>query len=87
MAVSELQNSERIGGPPFGGPAAKLRSWLRGSADRSLVWLRGSADRSLVQKMAGTAFLIRVFSAGLIYLLQIALARWMGIGSMSRRSS
>ena len=67
MAVSELQNSERIGGPPFGGPAAKLRSWLR-----------GSADRSLVQKMAGTAFLIRVFSAGLIYLLQIALARWMG---------
>jgi len=28
--------------------------------------------------MAGAAFLIRVFSAGLIYLSQILLARWMG---------
>ncbi len=28
--------------------------------------------------MAGAAFMIRVFSAGLIYLTQIVLARWMG---------
>ena len=37
-----------------------------------------SGDRSIAQKIAGAAFLIRVFSAGLIYLSQILLARWMG---------
>jgi O-antigen/teichoic acid export membrane protein len=41
-------------------------------------WLKDSGDRSLAQKIAGGAFLIRVFSAGLIYLSQILLARWMG---------
>ena len=37
-----------------------------------------SGDRSIAQSIAGAAFLIRVFSAGLIYLSQILLARWMG---------
>ena len=41
-------------------------------------WLADGSDRSLAQKVAGGAFLIRVFSAGLIYLSQILLARWMG---------
>jgi len=41
-------------------------------------WLADGSDRSLTQKAAGSAFLIRVFSAGLIYLSQILLARWMG---------
>lgn len=35
-------------------------------------------DRSRAQRMAIFAFLIRVASAGVAYLLQIALARWMG---------
>jgi len=41
-------------------------------------WLADGSDRSLAQKFASGAFLIRVFSAGLIYLSQILLARWMG---------
>lgn len=42
------------------------------------AWLADGSDRSLAQKVAGGAFLIRVFSAGLIYLSQILLARWLG---------
>jgi O-antigen/teichoic acid export membrane protein len=41
-------------------------------------WLADGSDRSLAQKVAGGAFLIRVLSAGLLYLSQILLARWMG---------
>lgn len=41
-------------------------------------WLADGSDRSLAQKVAGGAFLVRVFSAGLVYLSQILLARWMG---------
>lgn len=41
------------------------------------IWF-GSGDRSLAQRVAGTAFLIRVVSAALAFLTQIALARWMG---------
>jgi O-antigen/teichoic acid export membrane protein len=40
--------------------------------------LKDGSDRSIAQRVAGSAFLIRVFSAALIYLLQILLARWMG---------
>jgi O-antigen/teichoic acid export membrane protein len=40
--------------------------------------LSDDGERSLAQRIAGTAFLIRVFSAALAYLTQIALARWMG---------
>lgn len=36
------------------------------------------SDAALARKMAGAAFLIRVGSAGLAYLSQIILARWMG---------
>ncbi|MCP4074398.1 MAG: oligosaccharide flippase family protein [Hyphomicrobiales bacterium] len=35
-------------------------------------------DQSIIRKMAGTAFLIRVTGAALIYLSQVAFARWMG---------
>ena len=42
------------------------------------AWLADRSDRSLAQRVAGAAFLIRVASAGLLYLSQIMLARWMG---------
>jgi len=38
----------------------------------------GSNEASLTRKLAGTIFVIRVLSAGLAYLSQILLARWMG---------
>src|SRR5436305_11398851 len=41
-------------------------------------WLTDHSDRSRAQRAAGTAFLIRVASAALVYLTQVLLARWMG---------
>src|ERR1700749_1007171 len=46
---------------------ARLKSRLTG----------GSNEASLTRKLAGTIFIIRVLSAGLAYLSQILLARWM----------
>ena len=39
--------------------------------------LGGTSEASLTNRLAGTVFVIRVFSAGLAYLSQILLARWM----------
>jgi O-antigen/teichoic acid export membrane protein len=50
---------------------ARVRSLLAGS-------LGGSSEASLTKRLAGTIFIIRVLSAGLAYLSQILLARWMG---------
>jgi O-antigen/teichoic acid export membrane protein len=41
-------------------------------------WLARRDDRSLAQRVAGTAFLIRVGNAGLAFVTQVALARFMG---------
>jgi O-antigen/teichoic acid export membrane protein len=38
----------------------------------------GSSEASVTRRLAGTIFVIRVVSAGLAYLSQILLARWMG---------
>jgi len=54
--------------PPQSGLIARLRSLLSG----------GSSEVSLTRRLAGTIFVIRVLSAGLAYLSQILLARWMG---------
>jgi O-antigen/teichoic acid export membrane protein len=45
---------------------------------RVRAWLADHSDNSRAQRMAGSAFLIRVASAGLLYLSQVLLARWMG---------
>src|SRR3984893_1055301 len=57
------------------GPVARLRSML----GRFLGGLRGgSSEASVTRRLAGTIFIIRVLSAGMAYLSQILLARWMG---------
>lgn len=65
MALTE--SSERGNGRLIGRATDVLRAWL---TDRS--------DRGRAQRTAGLAFAIRVFSAGLVYLTQVLLARWMG---------
>src|SRR5215813_13478786 len=55
-----------------------MRALLAASLARVRAWLSDGSDRSLAQRTAGTAFLIRVASAGLLYLSQVVLARWMG---------
>src|SRR6202795_4154669 len=52
---------------PRAGVMARLRSMLG-----------GTGEASLTKRLAGTIFIIRVISAGLAYLSQILLARWMG---------
>jgi O-antigen/teichoic acid export membrane protein len=47
-------------------------------ATRLAAWWYDRSDSSLAQRTAGTAFLIRVASAVILYLSQVLLARWMG---------
>ena len=48
------------------------------AADCVRAWLADHSDNSRAQRAAGTAFLIRVASAALVYLTQVLFARWMG---------
>jgi O-antigen/teichoic acid export membrane protein len=45
---------------------------------RVRAWLDDHSHSALAQRVAGTAFLIRVASAAILYLSQVLLARWMG---------
>jgi O-antigen/teichoic acid export membrane protein len=54
------------------------RGRLVGLIARVRHWLSDASHSSLAQRMAGAAFLIRVASAGILYLSQVVLARWMG---------
>ena len=42
------------------------------------AWRRDGGNRAVAQRTAGSAFLIRIASAAVIYLTQVMLARWMG---------
>lgn len=61
------RDQDRLPGLVPGTPYTKFRAWL---ADHS--------DRSLAQRVASTAFLIRVVAAALAFISQVMLARWMG---------
>jgi O-antigen/teichoic acid export membrane protein len=67
VALTDSQNSGRFARMTVPGLTAQWRAWLD---DGSHV--------SIAQRVAGTAFIIRVFSAAVIYLSQILFARWMG---------
>jgi O-antigen/teichoic acid export membrane protein len=56
-------------------------AWRAGAMaliERLRLLLVDDSDHSIARRMASTAFMIRVISAGIIYLSQILLARWMG---------
>src|ERR1700727_297027 len=57
------------------GVLARLRSMLASLLGQSL---EGSSEASVTRRLAGTIFIIRVFSAALAYFSQVLLARWMG---------
>ncbi len=63
MALTDTKNLP----PPhaFARLRARVRQWRAG-------------EHALTQRMAGTAFMIRVASAAIIFLSQVLLARWMG---------
>jgi O-antigen/teichoic acid export membrane protein len=54
-------------------PTNRRSTWL----ERLRGMLGNTSEASLTNRLAGTVFVIRVISAGLAYLLQILLARWM----------
>lgn len=58
--------------------AALPRLFGAGAFARARAWSSSQGDASLAQRVAGTAFLIRVASAACVYLSQIFFARWMG---------
>jgi O-antigen/teichoic acid export membrane protein len=64
VAVLDIQDAPIV---QPAGPWARLRGIFT-----------GSGEASLTRRLAGTIFLIRFISAGLAYLSQILLARWMG---------
>lgn len=49
-----------------------------GAIARVVALFADGSDRSLVRRMAGTAFVIRVFAALLAFISQIVFARWLG---------
>jgi O-antigen/teichoic acid export membrane protein len=59
-------------------PSHRGASFLARTIEAVRAWLADHSDRSRAQRAAGTAFLIRVASAALVYLTQVVLARWMG---------
>ncbi|MGY8667704.1 oligosaccharide flippase family protein [Bradyrhizobium sp. UFLA05-109] len=67
MAMMDAQPATR---EPVG-LIARLRARLTGAGG-------STSEATLTRRLAGTIFLIRVISAGLAYLSQILLARWMG---------
>ena len=54
------------------------QSWRGALAARIADWLNDRGHDSQAQRTAGGAFLIRMAGAAFAYLLQVALARWMG---------
>jgi O-antigen/teichoic acid export membrane protein len=54
------------------------RSTLAGIRDRLAAWLVDRGDHATAQRVAGSAFLIRVAGAGILFVSQVVLARWMG---------
>jgi O-antigen/teichoic acid export membrane protein len=58
--------------------AMSSRNALAGLRDRVTAWLADRGDHATAQRVAGSAFLIRVAGAGILFVSQILLARWMG---------
>jgi O-antigen/teichoic acid export membrane protein len=55
-----------------------LRETLRGLIARATGLFTGASDHSIARRGAAAAFIIRVAGAGVAFLSQIILARWMG---------
>jgi O-antigen/teichoic acid export membrane protein len=66
LLVAAIDTQPAIASPT--GLLARLKSKLTG----------GTSEASVTRRLAGTIFIIRVFSAALAYFSQVLLARWMG---------
>lgn len=64
--------------PTVDKPAGQVRARISAAAATMLAILKGGCESTRTQRDALAAFAVRVASAGLLYLSQIVLARWMG---------
>ena len=55
-----------------------MRAKSRRIYSRAVALFADGSDHSIARRVAGTAFLIRVASAAVVFLTQVVLARWMG---------
>ncbi len=55
-----------------------VRTSARRVYSRAVALFTDGSDHSIARRVAGTAFLIRVASAAVVFLTQVVLARWMG---------
>ena len=55
-----------------------VRARSRRIYSRAVALFADGSDHSIARRVAGTAFLIRVASAAVVFLTQVVLARWMG---------
>ena len=60
------------------GSESGVSGLARGLRARARMVLTGRGDDAVAQRVAATAFLIRVASAAIVYASQVLLARWMG---------
>lgn len=65
-------------GAPYTAGEAEKTGGLAGLIARVRALLADRSDTAVAQKVAGSAFLIRVVNAGIAFASQILLARWMG---------
>jgi O-antigen/teichoic acid export membrane protein len=77
VAVTETERPNRLP-DRTSADSARPRARLRGALAQLRAWRDDGSDRSIAQRTAGTAFLIRVASAAVLYASQVLLARWMG---------
>jgi O-antigen/teichoic acid export membrane protein len=74
VALSETASGSRTAI----GSIARLLGLLSGLTGRIAAARRDGGHRATAKRIAGAAFLIRVGSAGIMYISQVLLARWMG---------
>lgn len=58
--------------------SSDVRASARRIYSRAVALFADGSDHSIARRVAGTAFLIRVASAAVVFLTQVVLARWMG---------
>jgi len=76
--LKPAEDTKAVAAPSQTGDAFPARAYATDLSRQVLAILRADSQRTRTQRDALTAFLVRVASAGILYLSQVVLARWMG---------
>src|SRR5688572_6285422 len=78
LRLETIQETKAVPAPSEITAGLSEQAYAAGLARRALAILRADSQRTRTQRDALTAFLVRIASAGILYLSQVVLARWMG---------